>query len=707
MAYIKTMPNLSSSEVPVNNIGFIDEEFFPDGNEAGKSFPATGIAPDDPIKLYKSDTLVSTTASLVGKTIGLYLDADYMTVSSGGTIANITVDYGGRLVVSSGATIIQSNVFGIRASSGASLQISGAIINGCGISYSKMGGGLMLFTSADLLDNTFSNLTVQTGAALYISGGSVRVSGGIMSGNSAFGGGGAIDNDGTLVLSGGILTRNSASTNCGGAIFNNLNAHLTVSNCLFQSNTAKYGGAIYNKGSAAIISCSFSGNSATIDGAISNHATTGGGMLIADTDFLTASEIIYNQGIMTFSGTIRLGGNLDTTRTIAADGATIVLSLCNYTEKVNSRLFINDISAISNASYSIEANASQLAGTYMLAGYAKLLAGTDFTLSVAGMTPITITAGEDSILRGSNFYTLKVASDNTLLLTIDNITTGNVFLFKDRTVVFSNDKPLANKFIGTDYDANTALATSGGIIENCVVAAGGMAVAASGAQLSGLTVDENGSQYVYSGGSAIGTQLYCVQIINSGGYAKNTAIRGVAAQWVSAGGCAEYTAVSGYLAGGTAFLGDQYIESGASGRYTSTYAYGYAIVKSGGVLFDAETSGGGVSVRKGGVVSNVTVYDGRLLASGGGASLRGNIHLSGTLTALSAIDTSDAAITLAAGSGYIDNLSMLSSLSSFSVTVDSAVSGKYILAGGAAAFTGSMTVTNELGHSAQISLNVP
>lgn len=82
--------------------------------------------------------------------------------------------------------------------------------------------------------------------------------------------GGAINNNGTIIVSNCNFNKNTA-TIFGGAIYNN--GTLTVSNCNFTQNTAMGGGAIYNDGILQVISSTFNNNTVPngVGGAIANY----------------------------------------------------------------------------------------------------------------------------------------------------------------------------------------------------------------------------------------------------------------------------------------------------------------------------------------------------------------------------------------------------------------------------------------------------
>ncbi len=107
--------------------------------------------------------------------------------------------------------------------------------------------------------------TNPVGGAIVNWEGTITISGGTFSGNSAEGGG-AIFNEGELNISDSDFSRNLAER--GGAIYNW--DELSISDSDFQNNSAEGGGAIANDGELSMVNSSFSDNSAEWGGVIYN-----------------------------------------------------------------------------------------------------------------------------------------------------------------------------------------------------------------------------------------------------------------------------------------------------------------------------------------------------------------------------------------------------------------------------------------------------
>jgi len=124
--------------------------------------------------------------------------------------------------------------------------------------------------------------------------------------------GGAISNDGTLIVSDCTFTGNTETF--GGAIYN-YGGTLTVSDSTFTGNTAtSIGGAIYNNGGTVTVTNStFNHNTAHSGGAINNVGT----LTVIGSTFNNNREAIYNSG-----GTLTVIGSTFT-NTAGTDGAAI------------------------------------------------------------------------------------------------------------------------------------------------------------------------------------------------------------------------------------------------------------------------------------------------------------------------------------------------------------------------------------------------
>lgn len=123
--------------------------------------------------------------------------------------------------------------------------------------------------------------------------------------------GAGIFNSGSVTIENCVLgDNNTVTTGLGGAIYNAVGGDLRATNCIFSSNGAGAGGAIYNEGLAVVNSCSFQSNVSDSGGAIKNIGT----LTVNDSSFFgnrsSSTDInsgdggaLYNFGTATLNGT--------------------------------------------------------------------------------------------------------------------------------------------------------------------------------------------------------------------------------------------------------------------------------------------------------------------------------------------------------------------------------------------------------------------
>ncbi len=144
----------------------------------------------------------------------------------------------------------------------------------------------------------------------------------LLNGNPAADGGGAIINDGRLVLSFTTVSGNSAQTGNGGALLNTVGSTALITHSVFSNNAtlAGNGGAIDNSGRLSIVESRFSGNNAAGDGgAVNNEAGAtvsfvqstidhnfatgnGGGLANTGTASLLRSLVVANRATLNGGG---------------------------------------------------------------------------------------------------------------------------------------------------------------------------------------------------------------------------------------------------------------------------------------------------------------------------------------------------------------------------------------------------------------------
>lgn len=174
--------------------------------------------------------------------------------------------------------------------------------------YSTRGGAIYNRGTLALNNVVFSDnySGVEGGAVYNASSASLTISGGIYEDNQSTNGG-AIFNDGTLVITNASFTDNTASGGEGGGAIYTLGP-VTISNSAFSDNTADLGGAINTSGgSVTVINSTFYNNQSSGDGGalvapqgsfnlynvtlVGNHAGSSGGAVRTNA---SASAFLYN-----------------------------------------------------------------------------------------------------------------------------------------------------------------------------------------------------------------------------------------------------------------------------------------------------------------------------------------------------------------------------------------------------------------------------
>lgn len=205
--------------------------------------------------------------------------------NSGGYGANALPVITGDITIIGNGSVIERDVTAsdfrlFRIENGGSLTLDSLTIqNGVtsGTGASGDGGAIHNRGTLNLVDTILINNTanVEGGAIYNDTNAVISITDSIISNNTAIADdGGAIDNHGSLVISGSTLEYNSSTNDDGGAIWNDSNATLSITDSIFRYNTANdFGGAIRNFGTLAINNSNIDNNTANKDGgAISSDA---------------------------------------------------------------------------------------------------------------------------------------------------------------------------------------------------------------------------------------------------------------------------------------------------------------------------------------------------------------------------------------------------------------------------------------------------
>ena len=235
---------------------------------------------------------------------------------------------------------------------GGNLNITGSVLNnnnaGCDMYYSLgmdkpepregYGGAIYSFYGTSYIVNTtFNNNNATYGGAIYNYNVTSTIINSTLNNNNASEYGGAIYNNNSnmnitdCVLKSNIAASNehSAETGSGGAIYNN--GTLIITNTTLNNNTADYkgdgcGGAIYNRANLTIINATLNNNIGVAGGAILNNGTStiknteinnnlvvggsGGAIFNYEYKNMTLINITANNNSAYVGGAIRNAGNL-------------------------------------------------------------------------------------------------------------------------------------------------------------------------------------------------------------------------------------------------------------------------------------------------------------------------------------------------------------------------------------------------------------
>ena len=235
--------------------------------------------------------------------------------------------------------------------------------------------------------------------------------------------------------------------------------------------------------------------------------------------------------------------------------------------------------------------------------------------------------------------------------------------------------------------------SNGGTASMTVVSGGSMNVSNGG--IAKQTTVNWGSVMVERGGTAVSTTIHSggLMEVSSGGSASSTTVNASGSLTVSDGGVAQATTVDGSM-------GRFLVSSGGTATSTTVASGGRVVVYNSGILsLTTIADSGTLFISSGGTVKDLNLSNGGSMVVSSGGVLKGSIVLGGMMTLSGAVNASDASITLDVSqrteysSVLIANFYNIDVAKYFvSVSADQG-EGMYRLAGKAADFNGSMTLT--------------
>ena len=251
---------------------------------------------------------------------------------------------GSNCPVGSANSIIRGSSFGDRifTISDGTINLSTITINGNNVSATAT----MIYNDSTL--NLNSGTTIQNGnktgneAGAIYSRNNLNITDATISNNHANNNGGAIYNyGGTVVINSVTMKNNSVTANGGGALYNSNSGTVTISSGTFESNSAKYGGALYNlSGTMTINGGNFYKNSSTYSGGVlhaygtvnitggtfggssanANTADGGGAIRIPNNDAHGRGTINMSGGTISYNTSNTKGGGISNAGTLNLSG---------------------------------------------------------------------------------------------------------------------------------------------------------------------------------------------------------------------------------------------------------------------------------------------------------------------------------------------------------------------------------------------------
>ena len=475
---------------------------------------------------------------------------------------------------------------------------------------------------------------------------------------------------------------------------------------------------LYNGGKAVSTSMSAGGiyvrggfmDAAKIDGGVVYVSAGGsaryleansGGQIIVSSGGVVSSSYVNqnghlsaNRGAQVVSTLVKSGGYL-----YANDGVNVMYT----TVRNGGNLHVRTGGSVTNANINSGGNFYVMGGTAYVRGV-NAEQGAKLSMGIGAQTDIQGTSAGSAFAYSSVVRGVDVHSNLTLTLreggsavavTVTsggqlNATSGGTAFsttIQSRGVLNLDDYGVA---VSTTVNANGHIyATDGGTAVSTINRGGYINVSEGGSALS-TTLESNSWLDLFNGGSAIATIINGGHLmVSSGGMAFSTTFN---AGWlkVSNGG----TAMS------TTLTNDVWLDVCDGGTAVSTMINsGHLVVSNSGTAAETIVNPTGQLVlSNGGTARGMIVHSGGTLLASGGV-LQGEVVLGGTMTLSSLVNAANANIKFDVSSRttadkvIVNDISLLNA-SNYFVTVNASQSnGQYMLAGNAAAFNKSITLS--------------
>jgi uncharacterized repeat protein (TIGR02543 family) len=456
------------------------------------------------VTIENDETIAPTTLSYSVSNVSITLDG-------GNAERTVSLTSNGSLfTIASGVTLTLGN----------NVSLQGRSSNTDSLVYVN-GGTLVMESGSKISGNSNTSGTGNGGGVHVASGGVFTMSGGTISGNTAYWNGSGVFVRGTFTQSGGTINGNTTTANGGGVMVYS-NGTFTQSGGTISNNTAaSYGGGVYVVGTFTQSGGTISGNNATANG---------GGVYISGGTFTKqAGGTIYGSNASdTLKNTATYGSNYG--HAVYVDGSPEKLR--NNTADLGVTLN----SAISGSAGGWE---TQLPPGYSLA---ESLAWISTNAVEGGLYAVTITANE-TIAPTPLSYNGKSVSitldGGTTERTVNLSTVGSLFTVGSGVTLTLEDIVLAGKsdntapLVKVETGGKLAVKTGGRITGNTyttsVSGAGGAGVFVSGGELeiSGGEISGNTLTGSTQGGHGGGVLVDNGSVVMTGGAIRENSITNV------------------------------------------------------------------------------------------------------------------------------------------------------------------------------------
>ncbi len=431
-----------------------------------------------------------------------------------------------------------------------------------------------------------------------------------------------------------------------------------------QTTVSSHGSMVVHKGGTANETTIMSGAVEVSSGGTANKATVNGGHIRMH-DSGTANSVTVNKGL----ASVGVGGTLNVA--VVNSGGYMFVG-----ERVHS------YAPGKATATSITVNDGGILRVFEsgVANSITLASGATLHVSMGGMAECTLASGA----------TLHVSSGGTAAFTI---TSGaSVYISSGGTILryIMNEEEtwsVSEGVVAIETTVNSwgnMYVSSGGTANQTTVSGGKatMVVKPDGVANT-TTVADGGLMYVSSGGTANDTTVNSdgIMRLQSSGTANETTVSDGGRVYVSSGATANKT---------TVIDGGRVIVSLGVANETTVNSGGTMLVRSGVANDTTVNSGGTMFVSSGGIASNTTLNGGATLAATGPLTLAEGAVFSAYDGAVIDFDISK----LSPGNeAIVNDLSLVQGTPTYTVTVSATqTEGDYVLAEGAANFTGTMTV---------------